>query len=646
MSERAMLEAALEYADRGWAIIPIDCESKKPLVEWGAYADERRPPDEDEITEWWTRWPYAYIAVLTGPVSGLVIVDTDSDEARAAADRVGLTRTPVAVQTRKGRHFYWAFPDTDKWIKNRVGGVGDGSEWPRVEGLDLRGSKGYALLPPSRGYEWRLAPGADLDELPEYPGPDMDAWEPPASNVYRFEDFRFGGLDLSGVRVRRSVWQDTAGLVAEIGKLPPGGGNQRDERVWRCLSEGAARGLRGDDLVREAYQFQEQYFTEPLGGSKTEAMAARVEAMETRNHPERAAQPPAAPPVPAGLRTLTTADIAELERQVGAMRWHAEPILPVGGTIVQVHGYSGHGKSTVVRHLAYAAAAGADRFGPFEVGQAPRVLYFDFENGRRNLSRFLSRARRSFGDAGDRFQVWAPFVSGEMLNLRSEAGIEAAGAYITACQPNVVVIDTVRSAWAGLEENSAEAWTPVNQIAMQLRNAGMCVILVHHSNKPGDNGVSGREAGSSNQLTVLESQLKVTQVYREQATARMKGGLYDGDLTGTPMTRMASAPVLRDGEQLEVCVEVRWGKVREWSEVHEPAYYLGFLANLRDDTLRVVSPPTRKQQAVHLSRPHRDWQGHVQPPLTEIEIATRLGVPAAVVRDWIGGSQEAQEARL
>lgn len=639
MSEAtAMLEAALEYADRGWAVIPVDADTKKPLVEWGAFADERTPPDEDQITEWWTRWPYAYIAVLTGPVSGLVIVDTDSEEAREAADRVGLTRSPVTVQTRKGRHFYFRFPDGGDWIKNRVGGVGDGTEWPRQPGLDLRGSKGYALVPPSPGYEWRVLPGGDIDDLPVYPGPDMDGWAAPAGgNVVRFDDFSFGAIDLSAVQARKSVWQDTAALVARIGVLETGGGNQRDERVWRCLSEGAARGLRDEDLIADGEAFQEQYFAEPIEPAKLRQMAARVQAMEERNHPER--RPPAA--LAGG--TLTTADIGRLEREVGAMRWHVEPLLPVGGTIVQVHGYSGHGKSMIVRNLCYAAAAGADRFGPFDVTVRPKVLYFDFENGRRNLVRFLQRAQRSFGDAGDRFHVWAPFAAGEGLNMGTDEGLNRAGEHVTRLQPDIVVIDTVRSAWPGLEESSAEAWAPINQMALQLRNAGIGVILVHHSNKPGDNGVSGREAGSSNQLTVLETQLKVTQVFREKRTAQVKGGLYDGDLEGTPMTRMATAPVLRDGEQLEVCVELRYGKVREWSDVHEPAYHIGFLGNLRDGSARVVSPPTRKQQAVRLSRPHKDWQGNPRPALSEVEIASRLGVPVDIVLEWTGVSAHARE---
>ena len=79
-------------------------------------------------------------------------------------------------------------------------------------------------------------------------------------------------------------------------------------------------------------------------------------------------------------------------------------------------------------------------------------------------------------------------------------------------------------------ENSAEEWSNINRLMLKLRNAGLTVILVHHSNKPSDGSVSGREAGSSNQLTVLETQIKITQIFEDKDSADIKAGLWDGDL--------------------------------------------------------------------------------------------------------------------
>ena len=79
--------------------------------------------------------------------------------------------------------------------------------------------------------------------------------------------------------------------------------------------------------------------------------------------------------------------------------------------------------------------------------------------------------------------------------------------WITFSDPDVVIIDTIRSAYPGLMENSADEWSRVNQLAVKLRNSGLAVIMIHHSNKPSEGGL-GREAGSTNQLTVLETQIK------------------------------------------------------------------------------------------------------------------------------------------
>ena len=45
------LNAALELLDRGWAVIPILSETKRPAVKWGHYCDTLTLPTEDEVTE-------------------------------------------------------------------------------------------------------------------------------------------------------------------------------------------------------------------------------------------------------------------------------------------------------------------------------------------------------------------------------------------------------------------------------------------------------------------------------------------------------------------------------------------------------------------------------------------------------------------
>ena len=631
MQRNQTLDAALEYLEKGWAVIPINPDSKKPYLKWGSYVDEMYYPSEDDVITWWTNWPDANIAVLTGPLSGLVVVDCDNDEARAAAVEVGLTRTPFVVKTKRGWHYYFKYPRGVDWIKNRTGVTGDGAEWPSVDGLDLRGSKGFALLPPSKGYEWRIMQGADWDDLPVYTAPKIVSSGP---NVVDFNQFKFEGMSLEGVSAHLSIWESTAELVDRRGKLPDGGGNGRDDRLWKCIAEGAAQGMRGQDLIDNAYKFMEAFYLDLIDSKKVDQMCRRVEEMEAKNHPDRLEEQKEEEAEPKKIRGITTADIARLKDEAGSVEYFVEPFIPTSGTICQVHGYSGHGKSMFTRHLLYAAAAGQGRFGPFQLNRKPRVLYCDFENSRTNVQKFLERSMSSFGDAGDNFVIYAPFDNAEEMNLRKPEGLKMLQQWIVVTKPDIIVIDTVRSAFPGLEENSAEEWSKINQLCLKLRNFGMSVILVHHSNKPSDGNVSGREAGSSNQLTVLETQIKITQVFTDKATAQAKAGLFDGDLYNTPMERLSVKPALNDGERLEVCTELRYGKVREYTDMHEPVMYVGYAGHDETENVRVVSSLTSKQLALRYASQWQDGMGHARAPLSDREIAEKVQRPLSTVREW------------
>jgi hypothetical protein len=157
------LTAALAYHARGWTPLPTDAGSKLPLIPWRRYQTER--PTADEVRGWWERHPTAGVGVVTGAVSGLVVLDLDGARALDALRAWGVTalpRTPM-VETGRGTHVYLAHPGGT--VGNRAG---------VLPGVDLRAAGGYVVAPPSRHasgrlYRWRIAP----DEAPLAPVP---AW--------------------------------------------------------------------------------------------------------------------------------------------------------------------------------------------------------------------------------------------------------------------------------------------------------------------------------------------------------------------------------------------------------------------------------------------------------------------------------------
>lgn len=623
------LATALEYIERGWSVIPILPETKKPALKWSEFY--KRQPTEEEVTEWWTRWPHAHVALVTGQVSGVVVVDTDTPAAEEAAARLGFI-SPVQVKTRAGRHHYFAHPNDGVWRGPRVGSNSTGIDWPKVPGLDFRGDGSYALLPPSKGYSWDVAPGYSVDEAPQW-----DGWSP--GNAPPVDNF--GDLDLSAIPLfnpdRESEWDRTAADVAAIGhKLPTGMGNGRNDRVMRHASDCVKRGLFGAALASAVCEFMDTFFADRLPEREWRATCRSMEEAEKRNHPDRVAEaviekkvadllPDAATPEPEPpkLKLLRMADAPDILATAGANSFILEPWLP-RSSICQVYGYSGHGKSMVVQHAMAAAAAGAPAFGPFRIPQRTRVLYFDWENGRMTVAKRLLEFQSAHGPTDDYLQIWTPFLEGAAdINLRTKAGKQAFTEVIRMAEPEVVVIDTARSALPGLEEKDAKDWSELNQLLLRLRNFGLTVIYIHHSNKPDGEGNLGREAGSSNQLTPLETQIRVAQVFEEQDVAKHKGGIWDGSYP-TPVWPQLRAK-LNPGYRLYMVCEWRYGKVREWTDLHEQVQWIGFASGPSAYDRQIVATMSPRERARMLYT-----QGN---PVTTI--ADWLKRPQAVIEDWL-----------
>lgn len=632
------LEEALEYLDRGWVVIPIRPDSKRPAIRWQEY--QNRLPTEDEVYKWWTDWPDYQIAIVTGALSGVVVVDCDNEDALHAAFDAGM-RSPVRVKTKRGTHLYFSHPRDGVRRGPRAGINSRGADWPRIDGLDFRGDGSYALLPPSNGYLWDFLPGHDFDDMPVWQDwrPSLDALP-----LTRGGEFEFSELNLTAIKPLHefaSEWDRTARFVSEkfptTKKIPTGQSNGRNERVMRYISECIMDGYWADDLRVRAHAFMREFFVDPLQPSEFEATVKSMEAAERRNHPERfdaagnylprpghvssvTVPEKAIEPTPT-RRLIQMSDAEELLAKSEGTQWLIEPWLK-RGTIVQVYGYSGHGKSLFVQHACAALASGQKYYGPFEVWRAGRVLYLDFEMGQATIARRLMEMRQMHGETGDRLQIWSPFLEQASIDFNSPNGMPLLQSLVTMTNPDVVVIDTVRSAWPGLAENSAEDWGKVNKLAITLRNAGIGVVLVHHSNKPGEDNL-GREAGSTNQLTTLETQIRIVQVYKDKDTAHQNAALFDGDYD-RPVWPLLQEKLPADA-RLYMVMEVRYGKVREWTEMHDRTQWIGFGQSNSSDDRYIVSSRSTKQRAKDMA-----LEG-----MEPADIAENLLRPVRVIRQWL-----------
>lgn len=148
------LDWALYYLGIGWNPIPV--KGKVPMIaKWSPYQTIRI--SEAQIREWWTQWPNAGIAIITGKISGIAVVDIDQ-----GGKIVGLTPTVMSRTGGGGQHCIYKYP---------VQGIG--CAVGIRDRVDFRGDGGYIVVPPSphasgNFYEWIMSPDdADLVDLPE-----------------------------------------------------------------------------------------------------------------------------------------------------------------------------------------------------------------------------------------------------------------------------------------------------------------------------------------------------------------------------------------------------------------------------------------------------------------------------------------------
>ena len=150
------LDAALAYAARGWHVFPVKGD-KAPRTLHGL---KDASTEDAQIRRWWSQWPDAGVAIRTGAVSGLVVLDVDPDRGGDDAlheyerERGVLPMTPRVKTPSGGAHFYFRHP----------GGRVPNSTDQLGQGLDVRGDGGYVVAPPSRLRSGRYDFDLDPDE--------------------------------------------------------------------------------------------------------------------------------------------------------------------------------------------------------------------------------------------------------------------------------------------------------------------------------------------------------------------------------------------------------------------------------------------------------------------------------------------------
>jgi hypothetical protein len=147
-----VIRTALSLARKGWAVLPCWPRDKRPATVHGV---KEATTDLTTIRQWWQRDPEFNVGIATGKPSRVFVLDIDGIDAEAELRKLeaehGALPATVEAITARGRHIYFRMPATD--IRNSTGRI--------APGIDVRGSGGFVICPPSihpsgRQYEWSV----------------------------------------------------------------------------------------------------------------------------------------------------------------------------------------------------------------------------------------------------------------------------------------------------------------------------------------------------------------------------------------------------------------------------------------------------------------------------------------------------------
>lgn len=160
------LEWALALWDAGYQVVLVPLKRKRPAIPWKQWQTARVP--REQVEEWFAQGQHN-IALISGTISGTVVVDGDSADACTWIEET-LPAT-MKVLTSKGAHYYYRHPGGT--VPNSVRVM---DEPP----IDIRGDGGLTIGPGSiheSGSIYRLVDGEDIWSVRDLPTFDR-SWFP------------------------------------------------------------------------------------------------------------------------------------------------------------------------------------------------------------------------------------------------------------------------------------------------------------------------------------------------------------------------------------------------------------------------------------------------------------------------------------
>jgi hypothetical protein len=440
-----MLKVALNCAQKGWFVFPLEAGKKTPDLSLVPHWSEDSSKDLKQIEEWWTKKPNDNIGIDLGR-SNLTVLDFDSGD---APPNIGLPET-FAVKTDRGQHWYYS----------GLAAQGDMHFGGKHVG-EVKSAGGYVVGPKSlhpSGATYSVLSRASVANTPHELVVKLKARGPEPKDPVSVE----GGPIPYGQHYKT--------LLAIAGKLRHDGLHQEEiepvlVRVCetRCENPGADYPEMCSKLAREMGK-------KPIGQIGPTVMIGGV-------LPGQTTSGPAAPPE-SNVENWRDYFRAVGELEDGDVRMIINGFLPEG--INALGALSSHGKTLFALSMAKSLTTGEAFLGRFQPEDIIPCLFLTPESSNRA---FKMRCR-AFGIPDDQELFLCRTVTEGSTLLLDDPILKKA---VEKLKP-VVFLDTMVRFNQSKDENDAASNQKLAKDIISLRAAGaVSVIILHHSTKASAN---------------------------------------------------------------------------------------------------------------------------------------------------------------
>ncbi len=490
-----MKQYALDCARRGWAVMPIKKGTKgEPHIKWAPYISKM--PTEEQVEEWWTKWPDANIALICGKHSGIVVVDVDISRGGVEPD----DETDLISRTGGGGfHWFYQYPP-DAHIGNYVN---------IRPGVDIRAHGGYVILPPSihlsgNPYQW-------LSEGKPAPCPQ---WV------------------INGRETKKETVQDTDSWLSSflVGKSEEGSRNDDLARftgylVKKGIPEDVALGMIANSLRRQKDPLPEHevrttvasvYRTASRNMSSTKMEWKKKEYVEDNNTKFR----------------VTEMDAFMVKHGQSEMQWLVKGWIP-DQTIAFLASPPGSFKTWLTFDIALSVASGKKFLGQFPVEKPGPVIMIqqeDFHGQVADRMAVIRLAKYGISNGArnekDEFIIEVPPKMPNFFGIHEERALRFNDEEVVAdfarliakVKPRLVIIDPLYYAVDG--GNYMQDAVKDLDILKKLRDEfGTTFMLVHHTKKSAEDMGRQNMWGSQFLNAFLETGWQIRKVEGDESKA-------------------------------------------------------------------------------------------------------------------------------